>query len=107
MLSYAAVDFGALRLAIKYANGFCNIDKNDGSLMMSGSAKRLYRKPSTSSVFSGPPRFNNNTPSFKSFPSDDDDDDGIDDIDDGIDDDDDGNAMSDCNTRLLLIRIGA
>mmetsp|Transcript_188 Transcript_188/g.455 ORF Transcript_188/g.455 Transcript_188/m.455 type:complete len:143 (-) Transcript_188:110-538(-) len=34
--------------------------------MISGSANRLYRKPSTSSLFSGPPRFRSKIPTFVS-----------------------------------------
>ena len=34
---------------------------------MSGSANKLYRKPSTSAILSGPPRFRSSTPSFMSF----------------------------------------
>ena len=36
---------------------------------MSGSAKRLYKNPSTSSPVSGPPRFRSNTPTLGSFMS--------------------------------------
>ena len=39
-------------------------DRNDGNLIMSGSANKLYRKPSTSPIVSGPPKLSSKTPTF-------------------------------------------
>lgn len=57
-----------LRAARTEAIGACNHLTNLGRRMMSGSAKRLYRKGCTSSGLSGPPRFKSSTPSFSSWP---------------------------------------
>mmetsp|Transcript_23411 Transcript_23411/g.48725 ORF Transcript_23411/g.48725 Transcript_23411/m.48725 type:complete len:118 (-) Transcript_23411:36-389(-) len=42
--------------------GFWSFVRKDGSLIMSGSANRLYKNPSTSLCSVGPPKFNSSTP---------------------------------------------
>lgn len=54
---------GARELDIAFATGPFIHCRKDGSVMISGSEKRLYRKGSTSSSESGPPRFSSSTPS--------------------------------------------
>ena len=66
MESYASLDFGARRLEINSATNDWRGARNGGSRMMSGSAKRLYKNPSTSSPVSGPPRFSKRTPTLGS-----------------------------------------
>ena len=45
MDSYAAIDFGARRLEIRYAIVFWRGARGAGRRIMSGSANRLYRNP--------------------------------------------------------------
>ena len=69
--SYGARDLGARRFDIIDGTSDCNGAKGGGNRIISGSANRLYKNPSTSSPVSGPPKFSNRTPTFGSCMSDD------------------------------------
>mmetsp|Transcript_23185 Transcript_23185/g.33123 ORF Transcript_23185/g.33123 Transcript_23185/m.33123 type:complete len:101 (-) Transcript_23185:191-493(-) len=69
MESYASLDFGARRLDINSATNDWRGARNGGRRMISGSAKRLYKNPSTSSPVSGPPRLSKRTPTLGSVRS--------------------------------------
>lgn len=61
---YAACDLGARSVEISFAMAGCSHCKAGGSLMMSGSANKLYRNGCTSSGLSGPPRLRRMTPTL-------------------------------------------
>ena len=60
--AYPSRLLGARPFAISHATGPLSHCTNDGSVMISGSEKRLYRKGSTLSRVSGPPRLSSSTP---------------------------------------------
>mmetsp|Transcript_12484 Transcript_12484/g.31366 ORF Transcript_12484/g.31366 Transcript_12484/m.31366 type:complete len:222 (+) Transcript_12484:968-1633(+) len=64
MDSYASRELGAREEAMRRAMKLWRGWRRLGRRMMSGSLKRLKRKSSTSSSFSGPPRFRNRIPTF-------------------------------------------
>ena len=62
VVSYPSVDCGARELAIANAIGLLSHCKKEGSVMISGSEKRLYKNSFTSSRDSGPPKLSSSTP---------------------------------------------
>ena len=60
--AYPSRLLGARPFAISHATGPLSHCTNDGSVMISGSLKRLYRKGSTSTSVVGPPRLSSTIP---------------------------------------------
>ena len=67
MAAYPSRLCGAREREMMNASGPLNHERNEGSVMISGSEKRLYKKGSTFSRLSGPPRLSSITPTSTDF----------------------------------------